>query len=255
MLTALSAVLTTVFGAGVALAQGTDQPELVSKIVSAEIWACNYNDGQGPAEMDAAVDAWTEFMDANDVDDYAGWTLTKQYYGPQQNFDFLWLGAWSDGNAMGRGTDLMAREGGEIMANFYQVATCNAHVNAGSIAYKLPEGGTPANSVILFSNCSMEDGRTYSEVVEAQKAWVDILNEHGSDAAIYHWFPIYGGGDEDMDFIRLTAYPDYTAMGADYERMTNGELFRQNNELFQGLLDCDTSRVYSATMRRAAEIR
>ena len=37
------------------------------------------------------------------VDDYAAWTLTKSYYGPEQEFDVIWLGAWTDGNAMGMG--------------------------------------------------------------------------------------------------------------------------------------------------------
>lgn len=254
-LAALSAVLTTVFGAGAALAQDDDQPELVSKIVPAEIWACSYNEGQGPADLEDAIDAWSGFMDEKGIDNYAAWTLTKYYYGPDQDFDMLWLGAWTDGNAMGSGSDTWLSEGGEYADNFFRVLTCGAHTNAGSINYKLPEGGTPGNSVLMFSNCNIEEGRTYAEVVQAQKAWADILTENGSQAAIYHWFPIYGGGGDSMDFLRLTAYPNMTEAGADYERITNGELFRQSNALFSGLLDCDTSRVYNATMRRNAQLR
>lgn len=237
-------------------AQESDRLELVSKIVPAEIFICNYNDGQGPAELDAAVAAWNGYMDENGIDSYAAWTLTPYYFGADQDFDVIWLGAWTDGNAMGTGTDMWMSTGGKYMANFNKVVTCRSHLNSGSINYKLPEGGTPGNAVLSFSNCTIEDGRNYAEVVQATKQWASILTGAGSQAAIYHWFPIYGGGGDDApDFVRLTGYPNYTEWGADYERITNGELFRQMNDLFGGLVDCDVARVYNAKSRRSAKLR
>lgn len=240
------------------MAQDSQEPvELVSKIIPAEIWTCRYNDGQGPSDLDAAVDAWSGYMDDNDVDDYAAWTLTKHHYGPEQDFDFIWLGAWTDGNAMGAGTDLLyAEEGREYLGNFFRVADCNNHMNAGSLNYKLPEGGAPGASVIAFSNCNIREGATYTQIVDATKAWAAVLTAAGSQAAMYHWFPIYGGGgDRAPDFIRLTVYPNHTELGADYERMTNGELFRQSNALFADLVDCDVTRTYNAQNRRSAQLR
>jgi opacity protein-like surface antigen len=243
--------------AGAAIAQDNDQPvEIVSKIVPVEVWACSYNEGQGPSELDAAVDAWTGFADANGVDDYAAWTLTPHYFGPNQSFDFLWLGAWTDGNAMGAGTDMLYGSGAEYLANFVRVATCNSHTNAGSISYKLPSDDAPQDLVITFSNCSIEDGASYQQVVEATQSWSSALTEAGSQAAIYHWFPIYGGGGDDTpDFIRLNVYPNHTELGADYERITNGEMFRQSNALFGALVNCDAARVYNAQSRRVARLR
>jgi hypothetical protein len=166
------------------------------------------------------------------------------------------MGAWTDGNAMGSGMDMLYSTGVEYLENFGRVATCNAHINSGSINYKLPDGGGQGPSVLTFSNCEIMEGRTYSEVVDATKAWADVLTDAGSQAAIYHWFPIYGGGGDDApDFTILTAYPNHTELGADYERMTNGELFRQSNALFGGLTDCDVRRAYNAKNRRSAQLR
>jgi len=244
------------FSLGSAIAQEEENEfALPSKIVPAEIYACNYNDGQGPSDLNAAVDGWSAYMDQNNIDNYAAWTLGKYHTGPDQDFDFLWLGAWTDGNAMGAGTDMWLSSGGEHIADFARVADCFAHANSASINYKMPEGGTPANAVLTFSNCNINDGKSYAAIGEATRAWADVLTEAGSEAAIYHWFPVYGGGGDSPDFTVLTAYPNFTELGADYERLTNGELFRKSGELFGDLEECDVARVYTATQRRAAVLR
>ena len=51
---ALSAVFS--LSLGVASAQDNQEPvEIVSKIVPVELWTCTYNDGKGPADLDAMV--------------------------------------------------------------------------------------------------------------------------------------------------------------------------------------------------------
>lgn len=245
-----------VFVWGSALAQEPPPFELPSKVVPAQVVVCSFNDGQGPDDLDDAVESWTEYMDDNGVDDYAAWTLTPNFYGPDQEFDFIWLGAWTDGNAMGGGLDMWYTSGGEHAENFAEVADCGVQLLSGSINYKLPEGGTPANSVITFSNCNVSDSSNYPEVAMATRAWADALTASGSEAAIYHWFPAYGGGGDDTpDFVTLVAYPNYAALGADFERYTNGEMFRENGRLFGGKVECDVSRAYMAQQRRAAQLR
>jgi len=255
LLTLAAAGLT--LGVGNALAQD-DEPELelASKIIPVEAFLCNYRDGKGPSDLGAVADDWNDFMDENDVDTYAAWTLTKSYYGPDQEFDFIWLGAWADGNAMGTGQDMMNSTGAKYLERFGKVADCGSHINAASINYKLPAGGTPGTSVMTFSNCTVNDGQSYGAVANATSEWANVLTESGSSAALYHWFPIFGGGGSDSpDFTVVTAHANYTEFGADYERRTNGELFRQANALYADLVDCDVARVYDAQVRRAATLR
>ena len=77
VLAAASAAL-AMLGATSAIAQDEAPAfELPSKVVPVEIWACNYRDGQGPGDLDAVVAGWSEYMDDNDIDNYAAWTLTK----------------------------------------------------------------------------------------------------------------------------------------------------------------------------------
>lgn len=230
--------------------------ELASKVIPVEVFACTYNDGKGPSDLDEVSDNFNAYMDGRGATTYAAWTLTKFYTGPDQNFDFLWLGAWTDGNAMGADTDTILSTGGDVVAEFFALADCGVHTGAASINYKLPEGGTPGNSVLTFSNCSIEEGHAYPEVADAATAWATALTEAGSQAAIYHWFPVYGGaGAGDSNFTIVTAYRNFTDMGADFERMTNGRMFMESNALFGGLTDCDVQRVYAAQERRSAVLR
>ncbi len=253
---ALAAGSVLVFVTGMSGAQEQDRFELPSKVVPAEVYTCSFNDGQGPDDLQDAIDGWTGYMNENEVDDYAAWTLTKHHYGPDQQFDFIWLGAWRDGNAMGNGMDMWFSSGGEHMSNFAEVATCGVHILAGSINYKMPPGGTPENSVLTFSNCKVLDGASYPEIATATHSWAEALTASGSEVGLFHWFPAYGGGGDDApDFVILRAYPNHAALGADFERYTNGEMFRQYGALFNNLVDCDVARVYNARNQRAAELR
>jgi len=251
LVSALAGVLTVFVGSGVALAQDEG-----SKVIPVEIFTCSFRDGKGMSDIDAAVEGWNGYMDDNDVDSYAAWTLTKAYYGPEQDFDMIWLGAWTDGNAMGTGTDMTNATGGAYIEPFLAALECDNHINVASINYKLPDAGGINDGVIAISNCNFEHGKRYSDVSAATGKWADALTEAGSASAIYHWFPIYGGGGEDSpDFVWATSYPDYAALGADYERMGNGQMFMQSSALFADLLDCDVTRVYDAKSRRTAKLR
>ena len=153
-------------------------------------------------------------------------TLTRQYYSAEQDFDLLWLGAWKDGNAIGQGRDQYHATGGAVRAGFSAVVDCN-----------------------------VKEGATYDSIATGLKAWGNVIGENGSEAAIYQWCPVYGGGDADFDFKIVSVYQNYAEQGADLERLGNGESWRKRNELVWDQFDCDVSRVYDGKVRRAAQLR
>ena len=101
----MSFLLVTFTGLGTASAADHDMV-----VIPVELYACKYNEGKGPADLDAATDKWNAWADKQKEQDYAAWTLTKWYYGTEQDFDVLWLGAGKDGAALGRAQ-------GEYLAN------------------------------------------------------------------------------------------------------------------------------------------
>jgi len=224
--------------------------------IPVDIFSCNYKEGKDSADLDAVVEKWNAYMDGHDADDYAAWTMTKHYAGPDQDFDVAWIGAHRNGTTMGEGADLWRAEGGEVSAEFGSVMTCGMSGNYASRMFKAPpDGNVPEDGVLVFSNCSLKDGARYEDVVTATNTWVDILSEAGSTAAMYHWYPVYGTGENDIGWKSITAYSSHTELGKNYDRMGNGGLYLKRRELFGNLTECDIARVYDIKSRRAAKIR
>jgi len=118
-----------------------------------------------------------------------------------------------------------------------------------------PDGNIPGDGVLIFSNCSLEEGARYEDVVAATNTWVNILAEAGSPAATYHWYPVFGTGEDDIGWKVVTAFPNHTEFGKNYDRMSNGGLYLKRRELLGDLVDCDIARVYNVKNRRVAAIR
>jgi hypothetical protein len=249
-----AAALSLLVGMSAADAQVTS--EGMGKIVPVHLYACNFNDGQNMSDMNNVIERWNEFMDEQGVDSYAAWTLVPYHYGGDQMADVLWLGAYRDGNAMGEGTDMWLTAGGDLAADFAEVATCQAHLGFSSAMYKAPpSGNTPDSGILEMSNCKMKDGVRYSDVRSAEIEWAEYMNENDSRAATYHWFPTHGGGDQDFNYKIVSAYENYTQYGKDWEHGANGGGRAVSVGLFGDLDDCDDARVYVATSIRAAGIR
>lgn len=228
----------------------------MGKMVPVELYACTFNDGQGMSDLDKVVARWNEFMDDNDVDTYAAWTLTPVFYGTEQDFDFIWMGAWADGNAMGTGSDMWMNDGGDVAGGFNKVADCNAHILLASAQYKAPPGNdTPGSSILRMTNCEMKVGVRYSDVMSAEIEWADYMNENGSAAGTWHWFPQLGGGDSGFDYKIVNSYPNFAALGKDWEHNANGGGREESQGLFSDLDDCDDARVYVGKSRRSAQLR
>lgn len=248
----LIGVLGVVLGSGAAIAQNNDSPVFVP----VDLFACSFNEGKGPADLDAAAANWTEYMDETRQKGYAAWTLTKHYFGPDQDFDVIWMGAWKNGKVMGAGVDQYIKSGGEVATGFAEVVSCDTTANFASLRVVAPKSGkTPDDAVILFSDCSLKDGVRDEDVGAAMGKWGEALKGAGIDTGIYLWYPVFGGGDADFDFKMVSTHPNHTAFGEMYEAMGNGGLYRTNEALFGNLMTCDVNRAYNAKSRRKTQLR
>lgn len=228
----------------------------MGKIVPVEIYACKFNDGKGMSDLNAVIDDWNEFSDDSDMDNYAAWLLTPFFYTTEQDFDILWLGAFRDGNAMGQGLQNWIANGQEVGAGFQEVIDCPAHVAFSSSMYKAPpSGNTPESGLITMMDCELNEGFEYSDIKAAELLWVEHLTESGSNAAYYHWRPMFGGGDAEFDYKVVFAYPDFVALGSDTEKFLNGGGREVSRQVFDDIDECDDARVYVTRSLRSGKIR
>jgi hypothetical protein len=250
----LIAIVTAALAATLGNVTATAQDATV--YIPVDIFTCNYNEGKGPADLDAVTVTWNAYMDENNADDYAAWTMTKHYASDEQDFDVAWLGAHKNGTSMGEGADDWIANGGEIAAEFGAVLDCGMSGNYASRMFQAPpDGNVPEDGVLEFSNCTVKEGARYADVIAATNTWAGVMSEAGSQAAVYHWYPIYGTNENDISYKLIVAYPNHAELGKNYDRMGNGGLFMQRQELFGDIVECDVSRVYNVKMRRNADIR
>ena len=131
-------------------------------VIPVELFTCTYNDQKGPGDLDQVVDKWNAWADKEGLDDYAAWTLTPYYFGMEQEFDVIWLGAGKDAVALGKAQDAYLNENKGLHAAFNEVLTCNSHSNFASLNFKAaPKGATPDNSILTFSNCKYKQGASF----------------------------------------------------------------------------------------------
>ena len=250
----LAVIVTAVVVATLGSVNASAQEGVV--FIPVDIFACTYNEGKGPADLDAVNVTWNAYMDDQKSDDYAAWTMTKHYANADQDFDVAWLGAHKNGTSMGEGADSWLANGTEVAAAYAEILTCDATGNYASRMYKAPPGGNiPGDGVLIFSNCSLKDGARYEDVAAATDTWAGILEEAGSPGAMYHWYPVFGTGEDDVDWKEVTAYSNHTELGKNYDRMGNGGLFLKKQALFSNLAKCDVARVYNVKNVRTAQIR
>ena len=249
MTTFVSAAMFLLCGAGTALAQDEEEADPVA--IPVEGLTCDYRDGKGRGDLDKVITEWNEWMDDNDEGDYFAAVLAPNYFG-EAAFDVAWLGAWRDGDAMGASTDLWINEGGEIGAKFIEVLDCGTHTNFAVLQVKTPpepSDDSDVTFVLSFSNCSMEEGKTFDEYLTAQDEWNAYADEHGIVGGSWVFFPIFGESDDSYDFKSVDSTPDHTTFGHNWQLYSEGH-FRKADELFDDLLDCDSARVYDATVVR-----
>ena len=228
----------------------------MGKVVPVELYACKFNEGKSGADLAAVIERWNKFADDSNMEDYAAWLLTPFFYTTEQDFDIIWLGAFRDGNAMGRGLQNWVSNGGELNAAFQEVVDCGAHVAYSSAMYKAPQGGnTPESGFITMMDCKLNEGHEYVEIQAAELKWADHLAKSGSKAAYYHWMPMFGGGDAEFDYKVVFAYPDFEAIGSDVEKFANGGGREVSREVFGDIDECDDARVYVTRNIRAGKIR
>lgn len=229
--------------------ESSDGPDPATPV---ELYACKYNEGKGPADLDNVVDKWNAWADEQGLQDYSGWTLVPYYSGPDQEFDVIWLGGSDSAKMLGRAQDRWIATGGDVLNEFNEVWSCDIHANFAVLKYKTPpERSDPSNIVVSFSDCNLAEGTTFGDISPALSSWAEYRSGHGSTSGMWVFFPAYGGGGEEFDFKFISAWQNLEDQGVDYDQY-NESGWKKAEELFAGKVDCDSSRVYLGTNRRRA---
>lgn len=216
----------------------------------AELYSCDFKEGKGPADLQAAAAKFNAWMDSTNQHDYWAFLLTPYYRSTDQDFDVLWAGGWRTGADMAREIQRWVAEGSATSAEFDKVVRCDTVTNFAVMDLsKAPN--PPDSGPVTFSNCKVKEGRKFPDALAAVNGWIAYEKEHGVAADHYLLFPAFGERSDAKYSFKWVSTSSWEAFGKSYDQYGTGGGWQKAQELFDGLLDCDSSRVYVSQRVRA----
>lgn len=234
--TAIAAMLTLTAGMSGALAQ-ENRPGWYPL----EMWACSFKDRKDQDDIDAVYKMISKESSAP----YGAWQMNPYMVGNRtENFDFIYIGAWSNGNVMG--ADIANLFSGQYASSaaWDQVVDCMASMYTG-INIKPNPDEEDDHYFISVSDCNAEDGVSNGQAVNGIRRYGDYLEENGQSVGMHVWFPVHGGGDADFDFKLLYVYGGPEAWGDAWQWRVNNRANQARRDYMDGVVSCDESRLYS----------
>ena len=119
-------------------ANAQEEEQAPPYVTPVDTFACDYNEGKGPADLKQAIAGWNAWMDEQGATGYGAFTLTPYYFG-EGSFEVAWLGYWTSQEGMGSGIDNYLANGGAAERGFNEVLTCKSHEHWASINIKPPK--------------------------------------------------------------------------------------------------------------------
>lgn len=222
-----------------------DNHAAAAKGVPVEFWSCSFNDGKDMDDLNKAIDAFNNWADKND-DSQVAWVLTPQFFGPQNTIEVAWLGVWPDGNAWGKHQDAFAASGGKVFAGFMDVVSCNAHEMATSLGINPPQE-PPQGGVVLFSQCTVAEGKTVEDAVAAHRQ-VAAKMSGKSGANSWLFFPGSGTASQGdgLQYWQVLGFENNAALGAAWENYTNGGGWKTVTTMLAAATSCGDTTTWSA---------
>jgi hypothetical protein len=217
-----------------------------------EILTCTFNSGKGHSDLDRVNARYNKWADENDRSGYNAWTLTRQFYNSNQEFDLIWLGAWDNFEVMGQSQDSWVGKGGSIGSDYQKVMSCDIHMlQRAYTVMPLAEETPPETGIVMFSTCSATEGAKPRAVYDAHVKWEQWVREKGHNTAAWAFVPDLGAGEIEFDYYLVRSFPNYTEMGKMGEMLFNGGGEQVAQDTLAGVTSCDEPRVYDSRLVRS----
>ncbi len=247
LVTAIAASLVSV----ASVAQENKGEEAVEQpIVPVEIFTCNWRKGKDEGDL-AKLNARLKTMMDKDNAPYSAWTLTPQFRAGEDGFDIAWLGSWTSGAAMGGMVDSRGSgEAAELFSNYNEVVDCSGgHMLMSAVTVHAPDG-PPDDGLVMFSSCTVDEDSNMDAAMKAHaKASADI-RARGPKGASWLFHPALGFGETDFDYYMVVAMPNYAELGKTFDIFMNGGGWAARQKIYDGVVSCDSPRVYDAKLVR-----
>lgn len=235
-------------GASIGLAQ-----EAALKAAPVDFRACTFRDGKGMKDLDKVAEKFRAYANKNDFN-YAAWTLVPQYHRAVP-YDVGWLGSWPSNEAFGVSMEKWKSSGDGLAEEFDAVMDCSGWHELAMWVPVMASGSTPEAGVLMIARCTLNDGKTNRDALNAHIAFGNHMRGLGSMAQSWLFYPTLGTGVIDFDYYHAIAFYRYSDMGAAMELYTNGGGYQQAEKVLRPVSHCEAPVVFDAYSVRAFDER
>ena len=225
LLSAIAAAA-AILGASNVIAQQTQQVQQGQQQPAplVELLGCTFNAGKNMGDVRAASKRFNTWADQNAVTNYTAITLTPYVFSNQLKADALWLGAWPNGAGMGTTEAKWLATGAQTLAALEATMKCNSRALYAANVLRTPQGPPPErDSLVMFRDCKVREGRTTPEAIAALRQWSDYMAGRGSAGFDAVLFPLGGASpDAGGSFKTVHGFASVEELGRGIDLFTTG---------------------------------
>jgi len=228
----------------------TAQAEETGTVI--ETFACEFNDGRGTADLQAAERFWNTQVDALDspaLDSYFAAILTP--YRATTGKDFYWVGASPNLNVLAAGgyDYLTSPERQAAEARFASLADCESNTYLSEQIFDaLPdEGDADVHVMAEVYACTFNDGTTLEDAGKAEKTRTSAATAHGAKVDVHRWIPFYANTPVDAYYLIIS---DGLKQFADYRtQWLTSDDGQDADDRFNRIMDCESALMLGTRVR------
>lgn len=212
---------------------------------------CEFQPGKTKADLYKVIEKWNKFNDRSNDNSYTAFLLTPI---AASNVDFentlIWMGAWDNFEGMGNSLDNYYNNGTEIAEDFNSVWKCNSHAFVASLTTyeenrKDKHEGPRESEIFSFSDCSINEGVTYADLLKADAKYSAFLKKLEKEDPVFRLFPTAGmPQDASFDFKMMDISSSWSQRGSETQTFVNNGGPLKQLETYGSIVSCDSPRVY-----------
>ena len=219
-----------------------------------EAFTCSYNDGKGPADLDAAIEFWKAQIDMIDNDALNGYNagvltpLRATLEG-----DFIWIGGAGNLNvaAAALSATTNSKEGQATTARFAEVADCDSNQFFSTPVYVgTPPGEDDGEAIVELYGCTLNDGKTLADAEAAEKGFSEMASAAKSGFNVFRWTPFLANTPYDLAYIAV--HDNLEDFGSFNTMSLTSEDGQASGALFDAAMDCESGLFSGRRVRTVA---
>jgi len=218
-----------------------------------EALTCSYNDGKGPADLDAAIEFWNAQIDKIDnkaLNGYGAGVLTPLR--ATLEGDFIWIGGAGNLNVTAASLSAYtnSKEGQAATARFDGIADCDSNLFfSGPVYVGTPPGEDDGEAIVELYGCTLNDGKSLADAEVAEKHLSEVVSATKSGINVFRWTTFLANTPYDLAYVAV--HDNLEDFGSFNTTMQTSEDGQANGALFAAAMDCE-SGLFAGQQVRAA---